>query len=240
MIIMPRMRRRQIAIKRAPHSTAVSVRSFAGKMSLSLKRRYAQIGVIVLSLLGTSVAAAQSASITGKVRERGGKSLEGVNVRATRATDEAQKVEAKSNQKGEFQLAGLAPGEYVLSFERSGFRTFTTKRLPVAAGETVKLRNEIELAPENPPFSLIRGAVFTAEGFSLPNASVRIERLGEGKRFKRETVSVEGGEFGFRLPPEKATYRITATARGFETATKDIEVDADDVRQVALTLERSK
>ncbi len=217
-----------------------------------VKTRYALIIGMVLALsagesvfpqsahFGQSGQSGQSGSITGRVRERDGKVLEGVLVRASRATDEQQKVEVSSNQKGEFRLTALASGDYVLSFERSGFQTLTTRRLSVTAGETVRIRGVIELAPERPPFSIIRGAVFSADGLSLPNATVKIERVGEGKRLKRETVSAEGGEFAFRVPPEKAVYRVTATARGFAPATKEIEVEPDEVRQVALTLERAK
>lgn len=181
----------------------------------------------------------QSASVVGRVKERDGKALEGVVIRAS-TTDGKQAGETTSDARGEFELLGLSAGDYVFTFERKGFQTFTTRGLPVEAGEKVKLRRVIEMAPERPPYAVVRGAVFTAEGFSLPNANITIEKVGEGKRLKRETVSVDGGEFGFRLPPEKAIYKVTATARGFVTGSKEIEVSADEVRQIALTLERVK
>ncbi|MEP7272420.1 MAG: carboxypeptidase-like regulatory domain-containing protein [Acidobacteriota bacterium] len=194
------------------------------------------MAIVVVSLLSIP-ALAQSGSISGKVKERDGKVLEGVLVVA--AGPNERKAEARSNEKGEFELTELKAGDYVLSFERRGFQTFTTRRLTVNSGETVKLSRVIELSTDRPTSAIIRGAVFTADGFSLPNANIKLERLGEGKRLKRETISVEGGEFGFRLPAEKSTYRITASARGFEPATLDVEVDSDEVRQIALTLKKS-
>jgi carboxypeptidase family protein len=207
---------------------------------MSSKARYAVIFGFVFAVLSSLPVLAQSGAIKGRIKERGGKMLEGVTVRAVHARDEQKKFETKSDAKGEFELKGVSAGDYVLSFERQGFQTFTTRSLSVGEGEILKLSRVIELAPDRPPVAIIRGAVFTGEGLTLPNASVKIERIDEGKRLKRETVSVEAGEFAFRLPAEKATYRITAVARGFQAATKEIGIEGDEVRQIALTLERVK
>jgi len=204
------------------------------------RNRYALLAMIVLGLQATVAFALQSGSIVGKVRGKSGKSLPGVLASATRVDDSRKKVEATTGEKGEFEITGLAAGEYVIRFEKTGYRSFTSRNVKLDAGETMRLRNDIELVPDSPPYSMVRGAIFTGDGFGLPNAQVTIERVGEGKRLKRETVSVDGGEFTFKLPPEKATYRVTASARGFESASKDVEVDTDEVRQIALSLVRSK
>jgi hypothetical protein len=196
---------------------------------------------LLLVLLSAGALGAQEAgSIRGQVKEQDGRSLAGVSVRAVQVQDESRKFEATSDEKGQYALTGLPPGSYLLSFEKQGYRTFKTRRLEVGEGETVRIRRAVELAPEQPPYAVLRGSVFTADGFSLPNASVVIERISEGRRFKRETTSRDGGEFAFRLPPEKANYRITASARGIEPASKEMEIDGDEVRQIALSLSRSK
>src|SRR5206468_1526680 len=87
-------------------------------------------------------------TIRGRIKERDGKMLEGVTVRAVKAREEQSKLETKSDGKGEFELKGLAAGDYVLSFERQGFQTFTTRSLTVGEGETVKLSRVIELSPD--------------------------------------------------------------------------------------------
>jgi hypothetical protein len=69
---------------------------------------------------------------------------------------------------------------------------------------------------------------------------VVIERIDEGKKFKQETISQEGGEFAFRLKAEKAKYRITATARGFQPASVEVEIDGDEARNVSLKLQPVK
>ena len=203
-------------------------------------RQYALFCLLVLALPSHSSLAFQSGSIAGRIKERDGKSLAAVVITATRQDDASQKVESTSGEKGEFHLTGLKGGEYVLRFEKAGYRSFTSRPVKLDAGDTMRLRSVIELIPESPPYSMIRGAVFSADGFSIPNANVTVERIGEGKRLKRETTSIDGGEFTFKLPPEKAIYRVSASARGFESSTKEIEVGADEIRQVAISLTRSK
>ena len=44
----------------------------------------------------------------------------------------------------------------------------------------------------------------------------------------------------FRLKAEKAKYRITANARGFQSTSTEIEIESDEVRNIALTLQQVK
>jgi hypothetical protein len=183
---------------------------------------------------------AEGGSIKGKVKEARGKSLEGVTVRCMHAARKELNKEVKTDGKGDFELSGLEPGQYSLSFEKQGYKTFTTRKLEVVSGETVRLRQAVELPTEGEPYSVIRGAVLYGVGYSLPNASVSIERIDGVKKFKQETISREAGEFAFRLKADKAKYRVTAVAKGFEPATTEIEIVSDEVRNVSLTLQPIK
>ena len=180
---------------------------------------------------------AQTGAIKGKVKEHDGKALEGVIISATNAENKEDKRETKSDDKGDFGFDALPAGRYSFSFEKQGYKTFVTRKLEVVAGETTRLSRAIELSREGEPYAVIRGAVFRGPGFTLPNATLTIERIDGGKKFKRETVSQEGGEFAFRLKAEKAKYRITATAQGFQPASIEVEVGGDEARNVALTLQ---
>lgn len=205
---------------------------------------YAIICAPLLAALLLVPAGAQSKTQTGvlkgRVKERNGKALEGVIVRATSAENEEDKRETKSDAKGDFEFAELPAGRYSLSFEKQGYKTFITRKLEVAAGETTRLSSVVELAREGQPYAVIRGAVFQGPGYTLPNATVIIERIDGGGKFKQETISQEGGEFAFRLKAEKAKYRVTATARGFQPASIEVETDGDEARNVALTLQPVK
>ena len=179
---------------------------------------------------------AQTGALKGRVKERNGKALEGVIVRATSAENKEDKRETKSDDKGDFGFDALPAGSYSLSFEKQGYKTFLTRKLEVAAGETTKLSSAVELSREGEPYAVIRGAVFRGPGFTMPGATVTIERIDGGKKFKQETFSQDGGEFAFRMKAEKAKYRVTATARGFQPASIEIEIAGDEARNVALTL----
>ena len=188
----------------------------------------------------------ETGSLRGRIREQRGKALAGVKVEATRQPDTDRSPEAgspvgtrttESNSQGEFLLGSLPPGDYVLSFSLSGYRTFTTRRLTVTAGESVRLSRVIELAREEAPYAVIRGAVLQGVGFTMPNALVTLERTDGGRKFRQRTISREGGEFAFRLRAEKATYRVTASSPGWKPATQEIEIEGDEVRNIALVLE---
>jgi hypothetical protein len=205
---------------------------------------YAIICAQILTVLLIAPAGArcqtQTGALKGRVKERNGKDLEGVIIRATNAGNKEDKRETKSDDKGDFEFTALPAGRYSFSFEKQGYKTFITRELEVTAGETIKLSRIIELAPEGAPYAVIRGAVFRGQGYTLPNATVVIERIDGGKKFKQEAISHDGGEFAFRLKAEKAKYRITATARGFEPASIEVDIEGDEARNVALTLRPAK
>lgn len=211
---------------------------------MKLQFWYAVIYAPLLAILLLAPARAQSTTQTGalkgRVKEQKGKALEGVIIRATNAENKEDKRETKSDAKGDFEFVALPAGSYSFSFEKQGYKTFTTRKLEITAGETTRLRRDVELRLEDKPYAVIRGAVFHGSGYTLPNATVIIERIDGVKKFEQETISQEGGEFAFRLKPEKAKYRITATARGFQPASIEVEIDSDEARNVALTLQPDK
>lgn len=193
-------------------------------------------------------AQADGGQIQGKVKEDGGKMLSGVTVKASRAVTRSldnqdtgqREYETQTNDKGEFILSGLLPGSYALTFELKGYRTSVTRRFELAAGETFKVPQVIELKREPETRSLIRGAVLDADGYSLENVSVTLERI-DGKKFKKiEKASVTGGEFGFSVPSEPGTYRVTASASGFMTISQEVAVDKNEIRSIVLQLEKKK
>ena len=211
----------------------------------SFLRSFITLSFIVLSL---TAAPAEGGQIQGKVKEEGGKMLGGVLVKAnrmvTRSLDnqdtEQKEYETKTDDKGEFVLRGLLPGNYTLTFELTGYRTFVTRRFELAAGETFKAPKTIEMSREPEAHSLIRGAVLDASGYSLENASVSVERT-DGKKFKKiEKASVTGGQFAFRVPSETGTYRLLASADGFVTATQEVTVDKNEIRSIVIQLEKKK
>ena len=69
---------------------------------------------------------------------------------------------------------------------------------------------------------LVRGTVFTQEGFALPGAELRIRRTSE-KKIRWQTVSNSRGDFAVRVKMG-ADYEVTVRAKGF--AQQSVPVDA--------------
>ncbi len=206
---------------------------------MKLTFRYALLIEFVL-LIAFSPVFAQNGVVKGKVKERDGKTLEGVLVRATNVKNKTTVRETKSNNKGEFVFSDLPAGDYSFTLEKKGYATFISRNMPVSEAETLNLKNPIELKREEAPYASIRGAVFYGMGYSMPNAVVTIERIDGGGKFKQEKLSGEGGEFAFKLKAEKAKYKVTALVKGFQAASTEIEIEGDEVRNTALTLQPLK
>ncbi len=74
-------------------------------------------------------------------------------------------------------------------------------------------------------YSVIAGTVFRDPGFALPGALVILEEIeapAKGKRMKPQKVNSDShGEYAFRLPASETKFKLTATAKGFVSQTKE-------------------
>ncbi|HXN24824.1 MAG TPA: carboxypeptidase-like regulatory domain-containing protein [Candidatus Dormibacteraeota bacterium] len=77
---------------------------------------------------------------------------------------------------------------------------------------------------------LLKGTVFTEQGFSLPEAELRIRRASE-KKVRWSVRTDRRGEFAIRVP-KGAEYNISVRARGYQEQTRTVDAKAgegDDV-----------
>jgi uncharacterized membrane protein len=197
-----------------------------------------RIALAMMSLFAVTIAiyAAERGSIRGKVESDSGKGVNGAIVIAER--DGVDPVQVKCNEKGEFKL-DLEPGEYSLSVEAEGYKNVKLlRKQKVESGKTTKLEGKITLETSTSS-TLLRGAVFTERGFSLPGAKVEIERVagaGKEEKLRKQYTTNTAGEFAFRLPDDGGQYRLTASARGYEPSTQTIELLPGESRNVAFSL----
>jgi hypothetical protein len=104
-----------------------------------------------------------------------------------------------------------------------------TKRQPAPESKSgAKAGRNKDLAQ---PF-IVFGTIFTAQGFALPGADVRLRRAGERKD-RWQGRSDSRGEFAFRVPPD-VEYELSVKAKGFDPETR--KVDARQGNRVDLTL----
>lgn len=87
------------------------------------------------------------------------------------------------------------------------------------------------------PYALIKGSVFAESGLSLRGAKVMLRKAGD-KKPKWETLSGEGGEFAFRVPPGKSNYVVTSRMQGYEENSREVQIENDERVDISVVLKR--
>ena len=195
-------------------------------------------GLVLLILLAV-VSAGQTQTtggIKGKVRVEAG-SPAGVSVVVFRGDDEISR--ATTDGKGEFELKGLRPGSYALSFRKAGLKVGKVEGVEVRVGKTRSLSDGLYMSLDEGALAIVQGSVFDQNGRSLRGAKVElalVQKDGTLKKLDSRVSSSETGRFVFKLTPETARYRLTATAPKRQTATEEVSIEGAAIYHVALTL----
>ena len=179
-------------------------------------------------------------SIVGRVRVEAGMSAGSVLVVLRRG--DAEVAQTSTNAKGEFAFRDVAPDTYGMTLRKSGLQVGRMEGVEVRAGKTVTLKEGLYLPVDEGSIAFIRGSVFTASGRSFNGAKVELARVESDGSLKKldSRVSNATGSFAFRLPPERARYRLTAKADGMEPATQDVEIEGAAIYRAALSLEPAR
>ena len=203
-----------------------------------LRLTCAAASLILMTVLAASAQDKSTGSIKGRVRVETGKPSE---VAVIVRQGEREITQSVTNGKGEFTVNGLEPGLYSVTFRKPGLSVGTINNVEVRAGKVRTLGDRLVLTVDEGSIAFLRGSVFDPSGRSIPGARVELARLEADGSLKRisDRVTTETGQFVFRLPPDKAKYRVTVKADGAQAAVKDVEVDDAVVYRVALTLEPS-
>ena len=200
------------------------------------------VAALAAILLAASASFAQdrgTGGIKGRVRLANKEAAEGVAV--TVRQGERQVARAVTDAKGEFAITNLAPGLYGLTFRKPGLSVGTMEGVEVKAGKTKSLPGKLFLTPNEASIARLAGSVFTEEGRSFPGVTVELARVspdGTAKKIEGRLTS-ESGQFAFRVPPDKATYRVTIKPQGAAPQTKDVEIDGALVYRVAFSVART-
>lgn len=197
--------------------------------------------VLAIMLLMAGVAVGQKdkdkslGTIKGKVRVETGTPA-GVTVVVRRG--ETEVTRSTTDKNGEFVVSRLQPGIYGLTFRKPGLSIGSLEEIEVKAGKTRSLGDRLILTIDEGSIAFLSGAVFTAEGRSVPNAKVELFRILEDGTTKKidARVTTETGSFKFRLSPDLGKYRVSVKTDGAEPISKDVEIDGAAVYRVALSL----
>lgn len=203
------------------------------------KTIFAVLFVLLAALTNVAAQDKTRGSIKGRVRVETGKPSE---VAVIVRQGEREITQGVTNSKGEFTVDGLQPGIYSVTFRKPGLSVGTVNNVEVRAGKVRTLGDRLVLTVDEGSIAFLRGSVFDPSGRSVPGARVELARVeGDGSLKKlADRVTTETGQFAFRLPPEKARYRVTAKAGGAQDATQEITIDDAVVYRVALTLQPAR
>jgi uncharacterized GH25 family protein len=207
---------------------------------------------VIAALIALSIAAAapgqqpKTGTLKGRIEDGKGKPIAGVEVRVLRQRDRSSR-EAQTDANGMYSFE-LEPDDYTVSFDAEGFQGGTLVRMQQVEEGKETVVKTIRLDKAKKRTSLLRGAVFDSNGGSLPNAKVKLVRIpisDDEKDRKKVDLSLSyttnnRGEFAFRLPSEHGKYRVTASADGFKSETKTVEVNENEAVPLAFSLERIK
>ena len=190
-----------------------------------------------LGLLLVSAAAQDRSTggIKGKVRVETG-SPAGVSVLVRQ--DDREVARATTDRNGDFSIQRLAPGNYGLTFRKTGLSVGAIENFEVKAGKIRSLGDRLMLTIDEGSIAFLRGSIFDEVGRSLPNARVELARILDDGSLKKidGRVTNETGSFVFRLTPDPAKYRITAKADHKQSASQDLAVDSAVVYRIAISL----
>ncbi|HKS29154.1 MAG TPA: carboxypeptidase-like regulatory domain-containing protein [Pyrinomonadaceae bacterium] len=200
------------------------------------KTTFAALSILLLATVGVAAQDKTTGSIKGRVRVETGKASE---VSVIVRQGEREITQGVTNSKGEFTIDGLQPGVYSVTFRKPGLSVGTVNNVEVRAGKVRTLGDRLVLTVDEGSIAFLRGSVFDPSGRSVPGARVEIARIEADGGLKKiaDRVTTETGQFAFRLPPEKARYKVTAKAGGAQDASQEVTIDDAVVYRIAITLQ---
>jgi hypothetical protein len=95
-----------------------------------------------------------------------------------------------------------------------------------ASADSSSNKKPSQVAASHSDDFLVRGTVFTQEGFALPGAELRIRRSAE-KKFRWQTVSNSRGDFAVRVKMG-ADYQVIVRAKGFAEQSLPVNAKSGD------------
>jgi hypothetical protein len=201
-------------------------------------------GLLTVALALPAVQA--TGTLKGKLEDHKGKPLSGAFVRVMKSRDRSVS-ETQTDASGYYSFQ-LEPDHYILSIDAEGFQGVTLVAMQqVEEGKVTEVKT-VRVEKEKRT-SLVRGAVFDPQGFGIPGATVKLERIPTEEEEKdkkkiqslrRDYITNNRGEFAFRLPPERARYKVTAIRSGFKSETKVVDVSENEAVPLAFTLEPTR
>lgn len=108
--------------------------------------RQEKIRVLALALLVAGACLAQTAQITGIVKDSSDAVIVGADISVTNV-DTGVRHHAKTNERGYYNVPLLKPGNYRLTVQASGFKPTTRENIALETGKTARIDFVLEVGP---------------------------------------------------------------------------------------------
>ena len=110
-------------------------------------KRPIHIFIVVLALVATAPAQEFTGNINGRVDDASGAIIPGVTVTLRGSAMQGERT-AISDETGSYRFILLAPGNYTISYELSGFKKLVRESVVVSVGRTTTLNVALEVATQ--------------------------------------------------------------------------------------------
>lgn len=184
-----------------------------------------------------------SADLSGRITDLFGEPLEGAVVRVfpfstnigePRIERRASPVEATTNSKGDYSIAGLPPGSYTVTVELRGFRRFESCLVTIQPGiNTMDFGLEVGVNIDV-PIIRIEGLVRRADRSPITDATLTIISV-FNRALTEQTRTDQKGRYKFAILAP-GHYVLIASKSRFATAAKAIVVSKP--REAHFTLRK--
>jgi hypothetical protein len=167
------------------------------------------LGVLVLSLAQNAAAQETRGTILGRVVDSSGAAIPGVTIRATNAATNVS-TSAESNAEGNYEIGYLLPGEYRLTTEQTGFKSFRRDGIEVRIGDRLAIPIRMEVG------QLSEEVKITAETPLLESASANVGQVIDQRRIAELPVAHGNPFLLMSLSPGVAHTQNPGLDRPFE------------------------
>ncbi|MBV9868844.1 MAG: carboxypeptidase regulatory-like domain-containing protein [Abitibacteriaceae bacterium] len=167
-------------------------------------------------------------NVTGRVVDRDGEGLAGVNCTAIRS-DGVTPPPVVTDANGNYTLAGISPGTYTITPTKKGW-TFNPPTQTVTGDNTDV--TDINFKEATAPRFNISGSVYTVHGGAVSGAVIELRKHGSSTIVQKAT-SDNGGSY--ILPAvRQGDYDLTATKSGLSFDPASVKVTVADANLVAM------
>lgn len=170
-------------------------------------------------------------SISGRVTKEGGEGLPNVGIMANIVGAETPPISAVTDSKGNYELTGLADGDYMLLVMADDYTITPATAVVTISGANVTQNFAAAWAGEGDEGVTVSGTITNEDDDPVENVEVEVlVSGGGGDDFYGSTLTDENGEYSIlNVPPGDYTLQWSSSSDLYETGSRAITVGSENV-----------